>query len=56
MTARQLLMRPTIREYGTSDPSIYLCSSATSPGGGIHGMCGYHAARLALARQPRTLN
>ena len=50
MTARQMLLRPTVREYATSDPAIYLCSSSTPPGGGIHGMCGYNAAKLALKR------
>ena len=50
MTAKQMLFRPTVREYGTSDPSIYLCSSSTPPGGGVHGMAGSHAARLALLR------
>ena len=48
MTPRQMLLRPSIRDYGTSDPSIFLCSSSTPPGGGIHGMCGFHAASLAL--------
>ncbi len=52
MTPGQLLMRPTIREYATSNPAIYLCSSSTPPGGGIHGMCGHNAARLALKRSP----
>ena len=48
MSARQMLFRPGIREYGTSHPAIYLCSSSTPPGGGVHGMCGFHAASLAL--------
>jgi phytoene dehydrogenase-like protein len=48
MTPRQLLLRPTLRGYSTSDPAIYLCSSSTPPGGGVHGMCGFHAATAAL--------
>jgi len=48
MTARQMLFRPTLRGYATSDPKIYLCSASTPPGGGVHGMCGYHAATTAL--------
>ncbi len=47
-TVRQFLMRPTLSGYATGTRSIYLCSSSTPPGGGVHGMCGYHAARLAL--------
>jgi phytoene dehydrogenase-like protein len=50
MNLRQLLFRPTWRQYATSAPDIYLCSSSTPPGGGVHGMCGYHAARLAASR------
>src|SRR5208283_2777252 len=50
MSLRQLLFRPTWRQYATSAPDIYLCSSSTPPGGGVHGMCGYHAARLAASR------
>ena len=53
MGARQMLFRPGIREYGTSDPAIYLCSSSTPPGGGVHGMCGFHAASLALKAMAR---
>jgi len=52
MDARQLLFRPTWRNYATSAPHLYICSSSTPPGGGVHGMCGYHAARVALARWP----
>jgi phytoene dehydrogenase-like protein len=47
---RQLYTRPSMRisPYTTSAKGIYICSSATPPGGGVHGMCGYHAARKAL--------
>ena len=46
----QLLFRPVARwnPYTTPDPRIFLCSSSTPPGGGVHGMCGYHAAQAAL--------
>ena len=47
---RQMLFRPTWRQYATSAPDIYLCSSSTPPGGGVHGMCGFNAANLALSR------
>lgn len=50
MTIQQILFRPTWHSYATSDPRIYICSSSTPPGGGVHGMCGYHAAKLALKR------
>lgn len=46
----QFLFRPTGRHYATSAADIYLCSSSTPPGGGVHGMCGYNAAIRALAR------
>ena len=50
MDIRQFLFRPTSRHYATSAPEIYICSSSTPPGGGVHGMCGYHAAKMALSR------
>jgi phytoene dehydrogenase-like protein len=50
MDIRQTLFRPTWRHYVTSANDVYLCSSSTPPGGGVHGMCGYHAARLAVSR------
>lgn len=50
---RQMLFRPTWRQYATSDPDLFLCSSSTPPGGGVHGMCGFHAANLALTRLSR---
>jgi phytoene dehydrogenase-like protein len=50
MDLRQFLFRPTRLQYATSAKDIYLCSSSTPPGAGVHGMCGYHAARLAVSR------
>jgi len=46
----QLFTRPVLRRspYTTSAKGIYICSSSTPPGGGVHGMCGYHAAKKAL--------
>jgi phytoene dehydrogenase-like protein len=51
---RQLFTRPVARfsPYTTPNPRIFLCSASTPPGGGVHGMCGYFAARAALKRSP----
>jgi phytoene dehydrogenase-like protein len=51
-TLRQFLLRPAPRwdPYTTSNPRLFLCSSSTPPGGGVHGMCGYWAARTVLRR------
>jgi phytoene dehydrogenase-like protein len=50
---RQLFTRPVPRlnPYTTPLEDVFLCSSATPPGGGVHGMCGFHAARTALQRR-----
>ncbi len=49
---RQFFTRPVARldPYATPNERVYLCSASTPPGGGVHGMCGYHAARSALRR------
>ncbi len=48
----QLFTRPVARfdPYATPNPRIFICSASTPPGGGVHGMCGYHAAQSALRR------
>ena len=45
---RQFFTRPTWRNYSTPVKGLYICSASTPPGVGVHGMCGYHAATLAL--------
>ena len=49
----QLFTRPlvTFNPYATPDPRVFLCSSSTPPSGGVHGMCGYHAAQAVLRRR-----
>ncbi len=51
----QLFTRPVVRPdpYSTPNPRLYLCSASTPPGGGVHGMCGFHAARSAMRQLPR---
>lgn len=51
-TPRQMLMRPRfgLRPYETGIPGVFICSSATPPGGGVHGMCGANAADAVLKR------
>jgi phytoene dehydrogenase-like protein len=44
----QLFARPTRHLYSTPAKGLYICSSSTPPGGGVHGMCGYFAAQAAL--------
>jgi phytoene dehydrogenase-like protein len=48
----QLFTRPVISlvPYATPDPRVFLCSASTPPSGGVHGMCGYHAANVVLRR------
>jgi phytoene dehydrogenase-like protein len=49
---RQLFFRPVARwdPYTTALENVFLCSSSTPPGGGVHGMCGYWSAQSVLAR------
>ena len=53
MDVRQLLFRPTPSLYRTPQSNLYLCGASTPPGGGVHGMAGYHAATTALADASR---
>jgi phytoene dehydrogenase-like protein len=48
----QLFTRPAVRldPYSTPNPQLFLCSQSTPPGGGVHGMCGFYAARSVLRR------
>jgi phytoene dehydrogenase-like protein len=56
MDLRQLLARPMIRlnPYSTPAEGLYICSSSTPPGGSVHGLCGFLAARTALRRLGKT--
>ncbi|MEZ4885141.1 MAG: NAD(P)/FAD-dependent oxidoreductase [Chitinophagales bacterium] len=54
----QLFTRPVARfdPYSTPNPKIFICSSSTPPGGGVHGMCGFHAAKSVLKRLKKGTN
>ena len=55
MDLRGLIARPvlSLNPYATPDPAVFVCSAATPPGGGVHGMCGVNAARAALRSRLR---
>jgi phytoene dehydrogenase-like protein len=48
MDLSQLFFRPTRQTYRTPAKGVYICSSSTPPGGGVHGQCGFYAAQAVL--------
>ena len=50
LSLKQFFLRPTLHGYSTGTKKLFLCSASTPPGGGVHGMCGYHAAKAALRK------
>jgi phytoene dehydrogenase-like protein len=54
----QTFTRPVARSdpYSTPNRKLFICSASTPPGGGVHGMCGYHAAQSVLRRLGKTKN
>lgn len=53
LTVRRILSGPRLQRdpYATALPDVFICSSSTPPGAGVHGMCGFHAARSVLRRR-----
>jgi phytoene dehydrogenase-like protein len=54
---QQLLTRPivSLNPYATPNPRLFLCSASTPPAGGVHGMCGHHAAQAVLQKHPKAV-
>jgi phytoene dehydrogenase-like protein len=48
LSVKQMLLRPTRRLYRTPLEGVYFCGASTPPGGGVHGMCGYNAAKVVI--------
>jgi phytoene dehydrogenase-like protein len=53
MDIRQFLFRPTWKHYASSANDVYICASSPPSGRGVHGMCGYDGAKMAISRLKR---
>ena len=51
MSLRRMMPPHGAQKYRLPLPGVWLCSASTPPGGGVHGMCGYHAVRACLGNQ-----